>query len=244
MVTRTVATAKSPNETAPTRSEAVAMDAAARRDFLAKATFSRGRRLLPHQIKQALFAIERRHTINSSETGCGKTLVALATRHLIEQGCCHIAHLRGPELGIADDRLAGYRQALKKNGITSPARYIVPARYLDTTGYSAMRKLLEATPRPDGVFCYNDPVAIGAIKAICEARLRVPDDIAVVGAGNVHYSDVLAVPLTTVDQNTETIGKQAAELLLEQINANQKTRVRRVLVTPKLVVRQSTQRTD
>ena len=178
--------------------------------------------------------------VGSDNEAIGK----IATRHLIEQGCCHIAHLRGPELGIADDRLAGYRQALKKNGITSPARYIVPARYLDTTGYSAMRKLLEATPRPDGVFCYNDPVAIGAIKAICEARLRVPDDIAVVGAGNVHYSDVLAVPLTTVDQNTETIGKQAAELLLEQINANQKTRVRRVLVTPKLVVRQSTQRTD
>ena len=62
-----------------------------------------------------------------------------------------------------------------------------------------MRKLLRASPAPDGVFCYNDPVAIGAMKAILEAGLKVPEDIAVVGAGNVHYSDVLAVPLTTID---------------------------------------------
>ena len=80
------------------------------------------------------------------------------------------------------------------------------------------------------------------MRAIAEAGLRIPQDIAVVGAGNVHYSDFLAVPLTTVDQGTVQIGRQAAELLMEQIGAKRKPRIRRVLITPTLVVRQSSQR--
>lgn len=166
----------------------------------------------------------------------------LATNHLIAQGCQRIAHLRGPKLGIAAARLAGYRHALQKHDLAVVSKYIVGARYADSSGYSAMRKLLQLQPAPDGVFCYNDPVAIGAIKAIAEAGLKIPDDIAVVGAGNVHYSDVLAVPLTTVDQGTVQIGKQAAELLMEQIGAKKKVRTRKILIKPKLVVRQSTQR--
>ncbi len=166
----------------------------------------------------------------------------LATGHLIAQGCTRIAHLRGPKLGIAAARLAGYRSALQKHGLPVTSRYIVGARYIDSSGYSAMRKLLQQSPIPDGVFCYNDPVAIGAMRAIAEAGLRIPQDIAVVGAGNVHYSDVLAVPLTTVDQGTVQIGRQAAELLMEQIGAKRKPRPRKVLISPKLLVRQSTQR--
>jgi LacI family transcriptional regulator len=166
----------------------------------------------------------------------------LATSHLIAQGCTRIAHLRGPKIGIAAARMAGYRHALQKQNLAIAPRYVVGARYVDSTGYSAMRKLLQAKPIPDGVFCYNDPVAIGAIRAICEAGLRIPEDIAVVGAGNVHYSDVLAVPLTTVDQGTVQTGKQAAELLMEQIGAKRRPRPKKILIAPKLVVRQSTQR--
>jgi len=166
----------------------------------------------------------------------------LATNHLIAQGCTRIAHLRGPKIGIATERLAGYRHALQKHDLPVVPKYVVGARYVDSSGYSAMRKLLQAQPAPDGVFCYNDPVAIGAMKAISEAGLKIPDDIAVVGAGNVHYSDVLAVPLTTVDQGTMQIGKQAAELLMEQIGAKKRPRPRKILITPKLVVRQSTAR--
>lgn len=166
----------------------------------------------------------------------------LATNHLVAQGCTRIAHLRGPKIGIASARLAGFRHALQKHNLPLLPRYVVGARYVDSTGYTAMRKLLQQEPFPDGVFCYNDPVAIGAIKAISEAGLRIPHDIAVVGAGNVHYSDVLAVPLTTVDQCTAQIGKQAAEMLMEQIGAKRKPRIRKVLLAPKLVARQSTQR--
>ena len=116
---------------------------------------------------------------------------ALAAEHLIAQGCRRIAHLRGPEVGIATARMAGYRKALARHKLSMPAEYIVEARYDDDMGYLAMKKLLQKKSLPDGVVCYNDPVAIGAMKAILEAGLRVGADIAVIGAGNVHYSDVL-----------------------------------------------------
>lgn len=166
----------------------------------------------------------------------------LATAHLVEQGCRRIAHLRGPKVGIAEARLTGYKSVLKKHNLTMPSAYIQEGLYEDGSGYEAMRKLLKMNPRPDGVFCYNDPVAIGAMKAIFEAGLQVPNDIAIVGAGNVHYSDILAVPLTTVDQGTLKIGALAAEILLAQIDSKPTLLPRNVLIEPRLVARKSTQR--
>jgi len=166
----------------------------------------------------------------------------LATNHLIAQGCRRIAHLRGPAVGIATARMAGYRHALAEHSLQPPPGLVVQAHYEDRSGYHAMQKLLGADAVPDGVFCYNDPVAIGAIKAILEGGLRVPEDIAVVGAGNVHYSDLLAVPLTTIDQSAHEIGSRAAELLLEQIGSKRKLRPQEVWIEPRLVARQSTRR--
>lgn len=169
----------------------------------------------------------------------------VATDHLIAQGCVQIGHLRGPAMGIASERFQGYRQALKKAGLSPNRRHVVDGGRDDATGYAAMKGLLQVTPLPDGMFCFNDPVAIGASKAIREAGLRVPQDIALVGAGNVHYSDQLAVPLTTIDQGTDQVGTRAAELLLERIGQKQKKapRTKTVLIPPKLVERESTRRT-
>jgi LacI family transcriptional regulator len=166
----------------------------------------------------------------------------LATEHLLARGCCHIGHLRGPDIGIAAERLEGYQRALSKRGLRTPLRYVVAGGHGDKTGYEGMRRLLRMRPLPDGVFCYNDPVAIGAIKAILESGLKVPHDISVVGAGNVQYSDLLAVPLTTVDQGTCQIGARAAELLMEQILLRRSVRPKKILIPPKLVERESTQR--
>ncbi len=173
-----------------------------------------------------------------------RELGRIATQHLIAQGCRRIAHLRGPRVGIAAARLAGYRDALARHGITPPGHFIIDAHFEDSTGSEAMRTLLRTRPVPDGIFCYNDPVAIGAMKTIVQAGLRVPDDIAVVGAGNVHYSDVLAVPLTTVDQQTLETGKRSAELLLDQIGAERPLRPQRILLPPRLVIRQSSNRSS
>lgn len=169
-------------------------------------------------------------------------LGALATEHLIAQGCQRIAHIRGPAVATGTGRLRGYRRALARHGMTARPQHIASGEYGDNTGYEAMQQLLRTSPRPDGVFCYNDPVAAGAIKAILEARLRVPKDIAVIGAGNVHYSDLLRVPLSTVDQSSSTIGETAADLLLQAMESKKPAAPQRIFIPPRLVVRDSSRR--
>jgi len=166
----------------------------------------------------------------------------LATEHLIACGCTRIGHLRGPAIGIAAERYAGYDRALRRRGLQAAPRYVVDAGHSDDTGYEGMRQLLRMHPAVDGVFCFNDPVAIGAIKAIRDESLRVPDDICVVGSGNIHYSDVLAVPLTTVDQSTLQMGTRAADLLLKEIGRKRRASPQKILIPPTLVPRESTRR--
>jgi LacI family transcriptional regulator len=166
----------------------------------------------------------------------------LATEHLIARGCKRIGCLRGPDVGIAVDRLEGYRRALKAAGFEPDPECIIDGGHGDASGYAGMREMLNRCPLPDGVVCYNDPVGIGAMKAILEAGLRLPDDIAVVGAGNVHYGDVLSVPLTSIDQGTRRIGVLAAELLMARIAAKRPMPTKTILIAPKLVERESTRR--
>ena len=166
----------------------------------------------------------------------------LATDHLIEQGCRRIAHIRGPAVPTGAGRLRGYRRALGRHGLQARPEYVVSGKHDDSSGYNAMRELLALTPPPDGVFCYNDPVAAGAIKAILESGLNVPNDIAIIGAGNVHYSDLLRVPLSTIDQSSLAIGETAAELLVRCIESKTPVPAKRILIPPRLVVRESSRR--
>jgi LacI family transcriptional regulator len=164
----------------------------------------------------------------------------MATEHLIASGCQRIAHLRGPDIDIAEDRMAGYREALAKRGRRGE---VAEGGHRDDSGYEGMQRLLNLRPRPDGVFCFNDPVAIGAMRAVLQAGLRLPQDIAMAGSGNIHYSDVLAVPLTTIDQGSRRTGVKAAELLMARIGAERPVRPEKILIPPELVERQSTRST-
>jgi LacI family transcriptional regulator len=103
-----------------------------------------------------------------------------------------------------------------------------------------MRALLQCDPRPDAVFCYNDPIAIGATNTILEAGLRVPEDIALVGCGNLHYDDWLRVPLSSIDQHSAQIGQRAGEILLQMIEEREWPVPEQVVLEPKLVIREST----
>jgi LacI family transcriptional regulator len=172
----------------------------------------------------------------------GEELGAMATAHLIDQGCKQIAHIRGPRNATGTSRLKGYRRAMTQSGMSVRADYIVSGNYFEDTGYEAMRQLLKVSPRPDGVFCYNDPVAGGAVKAILEAGLRVPEDIAIIGAGNVHYSELLRVPLSTIDQRSSKVGEAAAELLCECMEAKTPAATKHIFIPLQLIVRESSRR--
>lgn len=163
----------------------------------------------------------------------------MATEHLIARGCRRIAHLRGPEMGIAADRLMGYRRALADANLPFNRNCVISGGHGDESGYEGMQKMLKLQPLPDGVFCFNDLVATGAMKAILEAGLCLPYDIAIVGAGNVHYGDRLAVPLTSIDQGTCRIGQQAAELLMGRISSKRAMPPKTILIPPRLIERES-----
>jgi len=171
----------------------------------------------------------------------------LATNHLVDQGCKRIAHIRGPETSTALGRLEGYRRALSaRHKDYNPSHVVSIGSSGDDRGepggYEAAKKLLAIDPRPDGIFCFNDPVALGAMRAILEAGLSIPEDVAVVGCGNLSYSDFLRVPLTSVDQNSSEIGKLSAALALSLMGANKEVQPRTELTPPKLVVRASSLR--
>jgi LacI family transcriptional regulator len=109
-------------------------------------------------------------------------------------------------------------------------------------GAEAMRLLLKQRPVPDGVFVYNDPLAIGALAAILEAGLRIPDDIAVIGCGNLHYDSVLRVPLSSVDQNSHAIGQRTAEILLGILESKVRPQPKSIILEPSLAIRESSMR--
>jgi LacI family transcriptional regulator, galactose operon repressor len=163
----------------------------------------------------------------------------LAAGHLIDRGRRAVAHIAGPPIVHARRRESGYREALRARGMRVRSGWIARGGFMDADGYRAMKQLLELRPRVDAVFAANDPAAIGAMKAIWEAGLRIPDDIAVVGAGDIAHGDLLRVPLTTVGWSKEGLGRQAAELLLDQMGPHPGGPFRRVIMPPQLVLRAS-----
>ena len=170
----------------------------------------------------------------------------IATEHLIENGCRRIAYIGGKDVSPAVERLEGHRNVLAKHRRTVPNEYVICRSHGDDsgdlTGYQAMKDLLRLKQPPDGVFCYNDPTAMGVMKAILEAGLRIPDDIAIVGCGNVHYASLLRVPLSSVDQESESIGERAGKLALKLIESKNSLRPQTVLLPPKLIARASSLR--
>jgi LacI family transcriptional regulator len=167
----------------------------------------------------------------------------LATEHLISQGFRRIAHIRGTETSTSLKRLEGYREALKKHGIPFNPSYVISVATIDVDstqrGGEAMHKILELTELPDGVFCFSDPVAIGAMKVAHQKGISIPNEMAFVGCGNLHYDDDLRVPLSSVDQGSQEIGEQTAELLLKILNSPPTVLTEQMITKPRLVVRAS-----
>jgi LacI family transcriptional regulator len=165
----------------------------------------------------------------------------LATAHLISLGRRTIAHITGTPVVHARRRADGYRAAMKAAGLKVRPELVVRGGFKEADGYRSMQTLLALRPRVDAVFAANDPAAIGAMKAIWDAGLKVPDDVAVIGAGDIAMGDMLRIPLSTVSWSREEQGRAAAQLLLDRLdsNARQRRPAQRRVIPPRLVVRRS-----
>jgi LacI family transcriptional regulator len=179
------------------------------------------------------------HFVGSDDVRVGE----MATRHLIEIGRKRIAHIGGKNTSPSFDRLRGYRNALAESRLPALENYVIVRERMeesgDMVGFQAMQELLKLDPRPDAVFCYNDLTAIGAIEATFQAGLRVPEDIAVIGCGNLRYANYLRVPLSSIDHGTAQLGRIAGELALE-LSAKPEQDPKSILVESTLIVRTST----
>ena len=168
----------------------------------------------------------------------------IATEHLVEIGCRHIAHICGTQVSKAPGRLQGYERTLTRHGIPANPEYIVSADGLDMSafnaGYRAAMGLINLHPRPTAIFCCDDPIAIGAMTAILDAGIRIPEDIALIGCGNFPFNNSLRVPLSSVDQGSGAIGHRAAQLVIRLVHAGVRLRPKAILLAPRLVVRRST----
>jgi LacI family transcriptional regulator len=167
----------------------------------------------------------------------------LATEHLLNLGHRKIGHLRGTTASTSLQRLEGYKQALAKARIRFHKSLVHECGFTEADGYAAMKAWIAEGDLPTAIFAANDPAAIGAMSAMNDAGLKVPDDVAFVGAGSIHYGDMLRVPLTTVAWSTAAMGQAAAELLLELVrDKNRARKPRRIVIPPQLVIRQSSQK--
>jgi LacI family transcriptional regulator len=164
-----------------------------------------------------------------------------ATDHLLDLGRRRLAYIGSPDLSPAAERYRGFREALRHRKIPLRKEFVLPSsrfREADLEGYEMMQKLIELSPRPDAVFCHNDVIAIGAMRAALNAGLSIPDDIAFVGFDDVRFSRYLPIPLTSIDQRTAEIGARAAGLALALVKKKGSSPTT-ILLEPNLVVRNS-----
>ena len=168
-----------------------------------------------------------------------------ATQHLIHQGCKRIAHLAGPKnLEISQKRVQGYLSALEQNNLEKKDSYIINC-YEGTKeeGYLGMKKLLQLRPFPDGIFANNDVLAFGAMKAIKDAGLNIPQDIAVIGFSNWNFSSLIEPRLSSVAQPGLDMGKMAVTTLIDQLeNSLQFDNCTAKVLPTDLIIRESSNR--
>ena len=165
-----------------------------------------------------------------------------ATRHLIMQGCRRIAHIGGQQhVGIFNQRLKGYVDALNVHGIGVDDDLILYGKVSIESGRDCMHQLLSLSLRPDAVFAVEDFTAVGAIQAMKAEDIRIPEEIAIVGFANETFGEFITPSLSTVNQQTAVMGESAARLFFEAMKTNTyyKDGPRKLILEPQLIVRQS-----
>lgn len=166
---------------------------------------------------------------------------AMAAEHLLANGHRDIALIAGKlTKTTAKARFDGFTQTLEKAGVSLKSEWILEGDFEPEDGYECMMQILTQPTLPSAVFCFNDVMALGAISAITEKGLRVPQDISVIGYDNIHSSRFYSPSLTTIHQSKSRLGFMALSLLLERIQHNDQPHQPQVIeIHPELVCRHS-----
>lgn len=169
-----------------------------------------------------------------------------ATEHLIQQGCKRIGHFTNTrKISIYKERLRGYREALTDNGIPYDESLVVESNLQLEDGRASMEQLLQRKEIPDGVFSASAYGILGAMQVLKEKGFKIPEQVALVGFSNEPFTSFTDPALSAVDQHSMRMGNSAAEIFLEEISSarsNQKFIPQKIVLTPELIVRQSSLR--
>jgi LacI family transcriptional regulator len=162
--------------------------------------------------------------------------------HLLEQGYRNIMWMGGPRnVNIYRNRYEGYRRALEKYGIDVSKMYCFEGTPTLQVALDFMRDFLNNNQLPEVIFATSDYMAMGVIQACQEKGLIIPDDIAVAGYSNEPFAELISPKLTTVEQFSEEIGRATAHLLLEELLSDSEELIpRKIILKPKLIIREST----
>ena len=164
----------------------------------------------------------------------------LATQHLIEQGYKRIAILSGPKkLELSNNRMEGYLKALKQNNIKVDKDLIVYCDFNQDYAYFATKELLAMKRRPDAIFAIADKMAIGAMLAIKEKKLNMPNDIGLVGMTNDPSTRLVTPTISTVEMPAFELGKTAAKMFIEMMHSDKDMNDEQIVLRPKLIIRES-----
>jgi LacI family transcriptional regulator len=162
-----------------------------------------------------------------------------AVNHLLSLGYKDIALLNGPEgISVTRERLGGYQDALRSAGIAVRESSIIHSDFRQEGGYAAMSRFLDASRRPRAVTVANNLMTLGALQAIHERGIAIPEELALVCFDDMPWATSLRPSLTAVAQPAEELGRTAAQLLLERLK-DPKRLVRQVVLPTRLMVRAS-----
>jgi DNA-binding LacI/PurR family transcriptional regulator len=166
-----------------------------------------------------------------------------AVTHLISTGCKRIAYIGGTEnLYISRQREQGYRDALLDNGLEVVPERMLHCKDLHHDVISGINNLLNLREPVDAIFCMNDPIAITAIQVIKERKLKIPEEVSVVGFTNDPISSFIEPSLTTVSQPSHEMGKVAAQLFIDQLEKKDDFTPATTILKTELIVRNSTRK--
>lgn len=162
-----------------------------------------------------------------------------AVEHLIKLGHTRIAHISGPlEFSGSRDRYKGYQQALLQNDLKIDSMLVQEGDFTLESGYNLMLKFIAMEHPPTAVFTANDEMAMGVVKAAKDHGLKVPEDLAVVGFDNISFSAIFEPALTTIAQPLFKMGQVSMQLLLQQIQGVQVSKIQHILES-ELIIRDS-----